>query len=69
MKKETSDAKAAVAVLSAEVPPIGQDGNSYFCAKCKTAGEVCIHFLKNFPQHVLHNFSQRFLELFCDGVM
>jgi hypothetical protein len=59
MKKETSDATAAIEGNLAEVPPIGYDGNSYFCAKCKTAGEVCIHFLKNFPQCFL-NFPQNF---------
>jgi hypothetical protein len=45
MKKEASDAKAvAEGTSTGEVVPIGYDGNSYFCAKCKIAGEVCIHF-------------------------
>jgi hypothetical protein len=35
---------------------IGQDGNRYYCAKCKTAGEVCTHFLEELSSELSSHF-------------
>jgi hypothetical protein len=41
------------------VETIGQDGNGYYSAKCKTAGEVCKPSLEYSP-HIILQFCKGF---------